>query len=307
MAFSDIPQRLNGVDQLIDASWFNTIKSELVSAFGSGGYIAVEPGQDVSSLGELTYSATSFKPLLQVQGDGGAVTTSSTPFGTSHGFTDGKEIVVIGLSDTNTVTIPENDITDGVVNAGGGDITLERYSYVLFIYNATLERFIATTSGGSSGIGTHENLGSGDGVSVGFSLSSLPLTDDSFIVFRNGSYVPSSQYSFSNPTITFNTAPSVGQRIDVWILTTGSPSTAVATGVEYVEYPTLTGTDITNKNISLSATPLDPAKVKLDVISGSSQQYSVDYTVSGSTLDWDGLGLDGSLTNGDVLRIVYFA
>lgn len=140
MAFGDIPVRENDYDQLIDASWFNTIRSELLSAFGAGGYITVEAAQNVAASAQFTFSTVSFKPLLQVQGDGGPVITSSTPFGTSHGFGDGKEIVLLGLDDTNTVTLEVNDIAGGIIS--NGKIVLSRFSQVLLIYNATLDRFI---------------------------------------------------------------------------------------------------------------------------------------------------------------------
>ena len=44
--------------------------------------------------------------------------------------------------------------------------------------------------------------------------------------------------------------------------------------------------------------------VMLDVIGGSSQEYSVDYTVSGTTLNWVGLGLSGVLSTGDKLKLI---
>lgn len=142
MSFGDIPVRVNDIDELIDASWFNTIRSELLAAFGTGGYIAVEAAQNVASGGTFVYSSTSFKPLLQVQGDSGAVTTSSTPFGdaATHNFADGKEIVLLGLDDTNTVTLEVNDVPSGII--ANGKIVLSRYTQVLLIYNQTLDRFI---------------------------------------------------------------------------------------------------------------------------------------------------------------------
>jgi len=161
---------------------------------------------------------------------------------------------------------------------------------------------------GTSAIGEHESLGNGDGFTVDFSLSSLPLTENSFIVFRNGLKVDRSEYTFSTPTITFNTAPFAGQSIDVWMMTDGTPSlTTITSGTQIVEYKTLDATDISNKLITIPTTPSDVSKVILDVIKGSSQQYGVDFNVSGTTLNWNGLGLDGELNIGDVLRYHYFA
>lgn len=75
-----------------------------------------------------------------------------------------------------------------------------------------------------------------------------------------------------------------------------------------VEYRTITSLENTAKAIVLSALPTSPTKVVLDIIGGSSPQwYSVDYTVSGSTLSWATLGLDGILSTGDTLRIIYWS
>lgn len=140
MAFSDIPIRFNGKDFLVDASWWNTIRTELVAAFGSGGYIAVAADQLITNGGEITVDELAFKPLLPMSGDGGAVVTSSTPFGTSHGFANGKEIILLGLDDTNSVTLEVNDIDEGIISKG--KIVLTKYDQVILIYNSNLKRFI---------------------------------------------------------------------------------------------------------------------------------------------------------------------
>jgi hypothetical protein len=73
-----------------------------------------------------------------------------------------------------------------------------------------------------------------------------------------------------------------------------------------VEYITLSAGDITAKQVPLAAAPYSAAKTILDVIAGGPQLYSTDYTVSAAVLDWTGLGLDGVLIAGDVLRVVYW-
>ena len=42
-----------------------------------------------------------------------------------------------------------------------------------------------------------------------------------------------------------------------------------------------------------------------DIIRGTSYAYSTDYTVSGATLTWSGLGLDGTIATSDVIRLIY--
>ena len=107
--FQDIPERQNGIDQLIEASWFNTIRTKLIEAFGLGAYIFVQSVQSLSGGAEITTEETAFKPFIPVVGDGGAVTLSVTPFGSSHGFGNGKEIVIMGTDDTNTVKLLSNN------------------------------------------------------------------------------------------------------------------------------------------------------------------------------------------------------
>lgn len=141
MAFGDIPTRTNGIDELITAEWFNSIKTELVAAFGTAGYVKESATiQNISASGAITPDPLAYKPMTNIQGDGGAVTTSTTPFGASHGYTGGKEIILVGHSDTNTVTIPVSDTAEGYV--GNGDIVLSKNSIVCLIYNETLARFL---------------------------------------------------------------------------------------------------------------------------------------------------------------------
>jgi len=68
---------------------------------------------------------------------------------------------------------------------------------------------------------------------------------------------------------------------------------------------TLSGTDITNKFVTLSSAPDTAADTILTVIGGPMQSYGADYTVSGSQLSWSGLFLDGVLVSGDMLVVQY--
>lgn len=140
MSFNDIPIRENGKGNFIFASWFNTIRTELINAFGSGGYIKEMPPAVVANGAEIQLDPTGFKPMANIAGDGGAVTVSSTPFGVGHGFTGGKEIILVGTSDTEPVTLEVNDIDDGIV--ANGKIILTKYSIACFVYNSNLKRFI---------------------------------------------------------------------------------------------------------------------------------------------------------------------
>lgn len=65
----------------------------------------------------------------------------------------------------------------------------------------------------------------------------------------------------------------------------------------------LDSTDISNKFVTLTQAPDNPTLSVLDVIGGITQQYSVDYSITGTTLSWSGTFLDGVLIAGDVLIV----
>jgi hypothetical protein len=77
-------------------------------------------------------------------------------------------------------------------------------------------------------------------------------------------------------------------------------------GSDYiVEQQVLTTQDILNKNITLINTPSDPSFVTVTIKNGISQVNGVDFNISGNILNWNGLGLDGFLEEGDTLIVEY--
>lgn len=96
--------------------------------------------QSITGSSTINHNANA-RQYRRVTGNGGAVSTSTTPFGTTTtNFTDGMEIVLVGTDNTNTVTIPFNDATSGALI--NGSATLGRGDCLTVIYDATLERFI---------------------------------------------------------------------------------------------------------------------------------------------------------------------
>jgi len=69
---------------------------------------------------------------------------------------------------------------------------------------------------------------------------------------------------------------------------------------------TLSPTDIANKFVTLSSAPAHPTLTVLTVIGGPMQDYGPDFIVSGSTLSWSGLTLDGVLVAGDILIVQFY-
>lgn len=68
---------------------------------------------------------------------------------------------------------------------------------------------------------------------------------------------------------------------------------------------TLTQTDIDNKYITLITTPLVPQALTIVPAGAPEQLYGIDYQIVGNILSWNGLGLDGFLSNTDKLIIRY--
>jgi len=92
---------------------------------------------------------------------------------------------------------------------------------------------------------------------------------------------------------------------DELILALSSGGVGVS-GDEVTIYPTITAPQALAKSLTLPFTPADSTEVKVDWISVGPQAYGVDFTVSGLTLSWAGLGMDTEgLAAGDKLRIFY--
>lgn len=92
----------------------------------------------VTDGGTITLGASQ-QQLISVSGSGGAVTASSTPFG-STAPTDGTLISLVGTSATNTVTVPFSDAAKGVLL--NGPCTLGRGNSLKLQYNSGLDRYI---------------------------------------------------------------------------------------------------------------------------------------------------------------------
>lgn len=76
---------------------------------------------------------------------------------------------------------------------------------------------------------------------------------------------------------------------------------------EKVEYITLTITDVTNKYVTYSTSVGAGGKLRVCPMDGAPLQYGVDYTVNAGAnqVDWNGLALDGVISAGDTLQIIY--
>lgn len=82
----------------------------------------------------------------------------------------------------------------------------------------------------------------------------------------------------------------------------------VGQGVESAIAPDIinvSATDILNKSVTLSRTPILPQAVTVFIVGGPEQLFGIDYTISGNILSWNGLGFDGFIDDTDTLVVRY--
>lgn len=196
-----------------------------------------------------------------------------------------------------------------IITTDGNDLTISENQSVELIYDLSTARWVViSTAGGGSGQAKQESIGTGTGVTTSFGpLTFVPTSEDSIIVYVDGIAEDTANWSYSGGNIMFSIAPAAAQTIYVWYLTSGSSSPLpTPTGVFKVEFRTLSSGEATAKQLTLLNTPASASDVLVDVIGGTSQEYSVDYTISSNVLDWNGLGLDSvPLVAGDKLRVAY--
>lgn len=68
---------------------------------------------------------------------------------------------------------------------------------------------------------------------------------------------------------------------------------------------TLTAGEVAAKGLTLPETPLTDAEVACDIIGGSALNNGADFSVTGTAVDWTGLGLDGIASTSTTLRFMY--
>lgn len=69
---------------------------------------------------------------------------------------------------------------------------------------------------------------------------------------------------------------------------------------------TITAGEASAKEFTLSYTPHTPSEVIVFPYGGTLVEYGTDYTISGDTFSWSGLGLDGILAENDEIQFMYF-
>lgn len=95
--------------------------------------------QVVLSAGTINISTSLGLQYRRVSGDSGAITTSTTPFGTTAPVA-GTIVRVVGFNNTNTVTIQNNDIAFGTIL--NGNATLDLYDVLDLQYDEVASRWV---------------------------------------------------------------------------------------------------------------------------------------------------------------------
>jgi hypothetical protein len=91
--------------------------------------------QNISAGGTPTIGTQPFQ-RIKIAGNAAAVDMATT----LAGGTDGMTVLFIGDDSTNTVTIAQNDATDGFIL--NGDVVLSKYSTVLIQYDSATSRWV---------------------------------------------------------------------------------------------------------------------------------------------------------------------
>lgn len=227
------------------------------------------------------------------------------------GYTyDQQKLILVNDTGTSFTVLDDSAATpsQGFLTGTGADIELSDQQTLLLVYDSVESRWRVIGGTGVGGVGFQETPGGAiNGANTVFGpLTYIPSSDESILVFIDGILLKNTEWTKTGMNVQLSVAPVLGQSIFVFYMTQGSiPPLPIISGVWKTEYRTLTAGEITAKQISLVQTPAATGEVLLDLIGGGAQFYGDDFVVSGSTLSWNGLSLDGLLSTGDKLRVGY--
>ena len=96
--------------------------------------------ETITASGDVASSTATIEQYRPVVGNSGAVSASTTPFGTGGGWLNGTRITLRGTNDTNTVLITHNDAAKGAIL--NGNALLGANDILTLIYDSTDDRWI---------------------------------------------------------------------------------------------------------------------------------------------------------------------
>jgi hypothetical protein len=268
----------------------------------------------------ITDTQNFINKLATVDGVAGEGDLNATTYSSTNNISNGdNRKVAIGKLDA-ALKLLQDDVAAGTIKfkgyisdsayvtangaAQGGDVYYNSTTGKVRFYD---DVELAWKVIGDQVVGVQENIGVGNGSNTGFTITNAPLNDEALNVYVNGVLAYKEEYTISLPTITFLVAPSIGSTVYVSYLTNGSPaSPVISVGTNVVAYLSILPADVTNKFKTLASAPIEPTKILVDAVGGTTLQYGVDFNVIGADLNWNGFLLDGIIANGDVLRVQYF-
>lgn len=109
----------------------------VIGSGGSGGSYQINPLQTIVAGGTVTVTADVLRQLCKVQGDTGG-TTASTTTAIDNGTVDGQELVLLGQSDTNPLTL-NSTTTNLAVN---GNVILFNNSALTLVWDSTNTKWV---------------------------------------------------------------------------------------------------------------------------------------------------------------------
>lgn len=265
------------------------------------GAVELEQGSNVT----MTYNSGRIR-IASVSGGSGSLINAfqEVPSGTVDGVN-----AVFTLTQTPQTADALQVFVDGVLRNKTTSWTISGNTITFTAGNipSTGQSVYAFYAGDSVKAVQETPTGTIDGVNDTFTLSSTPINATSLLVYIDGIEIDASEWTLTGPTLVFDPGaiPSTGQNLYCFYLTAGVPVGMFAGSQYFVEQVTLNPAQAAAKQVTLTYTPAVANQVTLDVIEGGPQFYGDDFTVSGSVLGWNGLGLDGILASGDKLRICY--
>lgn len=280
--------------------------TELAGKLTAGNIIALSQEVDALTTGADAQVAPTKAFLITTN-------ASLTSIAMIAGPEEGRMVCVLN-STGSPITVKHNTgatVANRIHTGTGQDVQLQTGSALLFLYSTNDSRWHAVggTGGGQIEFVQETPAGVVDGSNDTFTLAEIPISDDSVLVAVNGTVQDQgTHYTVSSQTITF--LPGFEPETDSAVYAYYPKQSGVIIGggsIEpAVEYRTISGPEGAAEALTLVNTPSNVALVKLDIIGQGAQEFGVDYTVTGSSLSWLGLGLSGVLSAGDKLRISYF-
>lgn len=111
--------------------------SDWIKSWYGGGGFNVQATENIAAGATVTLGAHS-QQIVNIQGDGAAVTTALAPFSITP--TGGAMIILMGLSASNTVKIPYADVAGGCML--NGDCYLGLNDTLTLVYNSAILRYV---------------------------------------------------------------------------------------------------------------------------------------------------------------------